>query len=60
MKDSLSVEMTGPLFVIGHVVAMSEEHQPYAAELLDALDQRGRKARRVYEHVSFGTDDQIA
>ena len=38
--------------VVGHVVAVREEHRRDAAELLDPREERRRRARRVHEDVA--------
>src|SRR5713226_8248239 len=60
MNDPLSAKTARPLFVICHVIAMSEEHSANSAQLINSLDQRARKSRRVNEDVPFRSNDQIA
>jgi hypothetical protein len=46
--------------MIGDVIAMGEEHERDAPEILEAADQRTCESRRVHEHVPGFPRDEIA
>src|ERR1700738_3265348 len=49
-----------PPSMVGHVVAVGQEHPAESAELLDALDQRGCDPGRGDEDAAAFTDEEIA
>jgi hypothetical protein len=59
VEDAAAAVATVEDPVVGHVIAMGEEHERHAAELADALEERPGGARRVDEHVPVGAADEV-
>ena len=60
VDDPVTAKMGVKPLVIGHVIAMGEEHGGHPAQFLDPANQRPGESRRVDQDVTFRTDDQIA
>jgi hypothetical protein len=54
VQDPVAAEAAAEDVMVGDVVAVGEEHERDAAELLDALEERPGGPRRVDEDVALG------